>query len=144
MTFDRYGRLKSCIEEADFILQRRNSLSRLTDSIREGRIPLRVTHNDTKLNNILIDSDTGKTKAIIDLDTVMPGSLLYDFGDSIRFGASTAEEDEPDTAKVRVQERFHPRYGRRGYSRRNGPYAIQRVFNDNRMRHEISDRLSLR
>ena len=116
---DRYGRLKSCIEEADFILQRRNSLSRLTDSIREGRIPLRVTHNDTKLNNILIDSDTGKTKAIIDLDTVMPDSLLYDFGDSIRFGASTAEEDEPDTAKVHFDINLYNAY-KNGFIRAMG------------------------
>lgn len=59
-----------------------------------------MTHNDTKLNNILMDATTGKARAIIDLDTVMPGSMLYDFGDSIRFGASTALEDEKDLDKV--------------------------------------------
>ena len=60
----------------------------------EGTLPLRVTHNDTKLNNILFDADTGKGLCIIDLDTIMPGLAANDFGDSIRFGAATAEEDE--------------------------------------------------
>ena len=60
----------------------------------EGKLPLRVTHNDTKLNNILFDADTGKGLCIIDLDTIMPGLAANDFGDSIRFGAATAEEDE--------------------------------------------------
>lgn len=68
--------------------------------LNEGILPLRVTHNDTKLNNILFDADTGKGLCIIDLDTIMPGLAANDFGDSIRFGASTAEEDEPDLDKV--------------------------------------------
>lgn len=97
----------------------RNSLSKVTDGIREGRIPLRVTHNDTKLNNILIDLDTGKSKSIIDLDTVMPGSLLYDFGDSIRFGASTTEEDEPDTEKVHFDINLYNAY-KNGFIRAMG------------------------
>lgn len=71
---------------------------------------MRVTHNDTKLNNILMDADTGKARAIIDLDTVMPGSLLYDFGDSIRFGASTAAEDEKDTEKVHFDKKLYNAY----------------------------------
>lgn len=116
---DKCGRLKLCRAEADFILERRNSLSKVTDGIREGRIPLRVTHNDTKLNNILIDLDTGKSKSIIDLDTVMPGSLLYDFGDSIRFGASTAEEDEPDTEKVHFDINLYNAY-KNGFIRAMG------------------------
>ena len=66
----------------------------ICDALEEKRIPLRVTHNDTKLNNIMIDDKTGKGLCVIDLDTVMPGSALYDFGDSIRFGASTGTEDE--------------------------------------------------
>ena len=68
--------------------------------MKDGSIPLRVTHNDTKLNNILMDEKTHKARAVIDLDTIMPGSMLYDFGDSIRFGASTAAEDEKDLNKV--------------------------------------------
>lgn len=68
--------------------------------IRKGEIPLRVTHNDTKLNNVMIDDKTGKGICVIDLDTIMPGLAMNDFGDSIRFGASTAAEDEIDLTKV--------------------------------------------
>lgn len=68
--------------------------------IESGEIPVRVTHNDTKINNILFDNVTGKAVAVIDLDTVMPGSMLYDFGDALRMGGSTAAEDEPDTSKI--------------------------------------------
>ena len=70
------------------------------DMLREGRLPLRVTHNDTKLNNIMIDDATGEAICIIDLDTVMPGLSIFDFGDSIRFGANPAAEDERDLSKV--------------------------------------------
>ena len=66
----------------------------------QGKLPLRVTHNDTKLNNIMIDNATGKAICVIDLDTVMPGLSVNDFGDSIRFGASTGAEDEKDLTKV--------------------------------------------
>ncbi len=91
---DKRGRADTCRAEIDFLLAHAHTLSRVTDGLRDGSVPLRVTHNDTKLNNILMDADSGLARAIIDLDTVMPGSLLYDFGDSIRFGASTAAEDE--------------------------------------------------
>ena len=86
--------------EIDFVRQRREKCSVIVDEIAAGRLPVRVTHNDTKLNNILIDKDTGRAVCIIDLDTVMPGSALYDFGDAIRFGASSALEDEADLDKV--------------------------------------------
>ena len=72
----------------------------ITDAIADGSVPLRVTHNDTKLNNVMLDAETGKGICVIDLDTVMPGSMLYDYGDSLRFGASTAAEDERDLDKV--------------------------------------------
>ena len=72
--------------------------------LEEGRIPVRVTHNDTKINNILFDRDTGKAVCVIDLDTVMPGSMLYDFGDALRMGGSTAAEDEADLDKVWFNE----------------------------------------
>jgi Ser/Thr protein kinase RdoA (MazF antagonist) len=75
-------------------------MSRLTGLLENGILPLRVTHNDTKLNNILFDEKTNEGVCIIDLDTVMPGLSLYDFGDSIRFGANTAAEDEKDTSKI--------------------------------------------
>ena len=72
-----------------------------------GELPLRVTHNDTKLNNVLLDAKTRKALCVIDLDTVMPGSSLYDFGDSIRFGAATAAEDERDLSRMEMSlERF--------------------------------------
>ena len=72
------------------------------NALREGKLPLRVTHNDTKLNNVLMDDKTGEGICIIDLDTVMPGLVLYDFGDSIRFGANHSAEDETDLSKVNL------------------------------------------
>ena len=97
---DVCGRAKDCEKEIAFVLERENTLGKVVAGLQDGSIPLRVTHNDTKLNNILMDAKTGKAKAVIDLDTIMPGSMLYDFGDSIRFGASTAAEDEKDLSKV--------------------------------------------
>ena len=97
---DKCGRLAGCQVEAEFVTARKDTFSKVTSGLSNGEIPLRVTHNDTKLNNILMDAVTNKARAIIDLDTIMPGSMLYDFGDSIRFGASTALEDEKDLGKV--------------------------------------------
>lgn len=99
---DRFGRAGLAREEIAFALARKDETSVLTDLLKEGRLPLRVTHNDTKLNNILFDRATRRALCIIDLDTVMPGLALYDFGDSIRFGASTGAEDEQDLSKVEV------------------------------------------
>lgn len=82
----------------------------IVDKIASGEIPLRVTHNDTKLNNVMIDNATGKGLAVIDLDTVMPGSLCYDFGDSIRFGCNPAAEDEPDLSKVNFRYDLYETY----------------------------------
>jgi len=89
-----------CRKEIDFILAREKDCGVLVKMIDEGKLPLRVTHNDTKLNNVMFDDETNKAICIVDLDTVMPGLSLYDFGDSIRFGASTAAEDETDLDKV--------------------------------------------
>ena len=94
------GRKELCQPEIDFIFERGKDCMTLVNLIDKGEIPLRVTHNDTKLNNILFDDNTNKGLCIVDLDTVMPGLSLYDFGDSIRFGASTAAEDEPNLDKV--------------------------------------------
>ncbi|MDO4333678.1 MAG: aminoglycoside phosphotransferase family protein [Eubacteriales bacterium] len=91
---DICGRKKEVEPEIRFVLEREADCHVICDALKSGRIPLRVTHNDTKLNNIMMDSLTGKGICVIDLDTVMPGSALYDYGDSIRFGASTALEDE--------------------------------------------------
>jgi len=97
---NKSGRLDTCKDEVNFVLEREATYGRIVEGLKDKSIPLRVTHNDTKLNNILMDPVTMKGKAVIDLDTVMPGSMLYDFGDSIRFGASTAAEDEKDLSKV--------------------------------------------
>lgn len=97
---DKFNRAKDCKKEIEFVLAHKDTLSKVVEGMKEGRIPLRVTHNDTKLNNILMDEKTNQARAVIDLDTIMPGSMLYDFGDSIRFGASTAAEDEKDLDKV--------------------------------------------
>ena len=97
---DKVGRVAELEREIDFFFDRRKMMSAIVRRIADGRIPVRVTHNDTKINNIMIDKDTGKAVCVIDLDTVMAGSALYDYGDAIRFGASTADEDEPDTSKI--------------------------------------------
>ena len=97
---DVMGRAKDVQKEIQFVLDREALAHTLCDMQAEGKLPLRVTHNDTKLNNIMIDDETRKAICVIDLDTVMPGLAVNDFGDSIRFGASTAEEDERDLSKV--------------------------------------------
>lgn len=91
---DVAGRARDVQKEIQFVLDREADCHVICDALAKGEIPLRVTHNDTKLNNIMIDNRTGKGLCVIDLDTVMPGSSLYDYGDSIRFGASTGAEDE--------------------------------------------------
>ena len=93
---------RACLvrEEIEFALARKGITSFINEGIARGDLKLRVTHNDTKLNNIMIDHESGNGICVIDLDTVMPGSVLADFGDSIRFGASSAAEDETDLSKV--------------------------------------------
>lgn len=97
---DAVRRAAQVQREIQFVLDRERDCHILCDMLSAGEIPLRVTHNDTKLNNIMIDNETGKGICIIDLDTVMPGSALYDYGDSIRFGACTGAEDETDLSKI--------------------------------------------
>ncbi len=97
---DCMQRAKEVKEEIQFVLDREEDCHILCDMLASGEIPLRVTHNDTKLNNIMLDHKTGKGICVIDLDTVMPGSALYDYGDSIRFGANTGAEDERDLSKI--------------------------------------------
>ena len=97
---DRIGRVAECAEEIRFALDHEADCSVAVRALREGVLPLRVTHNDTKLNNVLIDKATGNGMCIVDLDTTMPGLSIYDFGDSIRFGANHAAEDEKDLSKV--------------------------------------------
>ena len=97
---DAAGRLAQVEAELAFCMAREKDTHALLDALTAGEIPLRVTHNDTKLNNVLLDAETGRGVCVIDLDTVMPGLAAYDFGDSIRFGANTAAEDETDLTKV--------------------------------------------
>lgn len=93
-------RKASVQKETAFIMARKDELSLVMDKLHNGEIPWRVTHNDTKLNNILLDRETKKALCVIDLDTIMPGASVFDYGDSIRFGANTAAEDEQDLDKV--------------------------------------------
>ena len=97
---DVCGRAASVQKEIQFVLEHEHLANVFADLLEKKEIPLRVTHNDTKLNNIMIDNKTRKGICVIDLDTVMPGLAMNDFGDSIRFGASTATEDEQDLSKV--------------------------------------------
>ncbi|MBE6597337.1 MAG: aminoglycoside phosphotransferase family protein [Ruminococcaceae bacterium] len=99
---DKAGRAESVKAEIDFLVERKDMMSAIVDMLESGELPVRVTHNDTKLNNVLLDDKSGKAICVIDLDTVMPGSSLYDYGDAIRYGANTAAEDEADLSKIKV------------------------------------------
>ncbi len=94
------SRLAETKDECLFLESREHLSHIAVDAIKAGNMPLRVTHNDTKLNNVIISATTDEGLCVIDLDTVMPGSVLYDFGDAIRFGACTTAEDDPDTSKI--------------------------------------------
>ncbi|MCI7644169.1 MAG: aminoglycoside phosphotransferase family protein [Lentisphaeria bacterium] len=100
---DVCGRVKDVQAEIKFILDRKADASKLVDLLAAGKIPERITHNDTKLNNVLIDDETGEGICVIDLDTIMPGLAHYDFGDMVRTGTSPSAEDEKDLSKVYMQ-----------------------------------------
>ncbi len=125
MRENRSGRLCRAEKECEFALARISDAGILVDALEAGEIPLRVCHNDTKLNNVLMDRRTGKALCVIDLDTVMPGSMLYDFGDAIRFGASTAAEDEKDLDKVHFDLTLFEAYVR-GYAEALGSEITKR------------------
>ena len=108
------GRVAGVQKEIDFVLAQEETCSVLQHMREAGELPLRVTHNDTKLNNVLLDRDTRKSLCVLDLDTVMPGLSVHDFGDSIRFGAATAAEDEKDLGKVSMDLHLFEVYTR-GY-----------------------------
>lgn len=97
---DVCNRASGVMDEIKFFMDREEDMKVCMEMLDKGELPLRVTHNDTKLNNVMIDNETGKGICVIDLDTVMPGLSIFDFGDSIRFGANTAMEDETDLSKV--------------------------------------------
>ena len=105
-----HDRVKDTAAEIEFALNRETYAATLMNRHAEGALPLRVTHNDTKLNNVLFDRRTGKSLCVVDLDTVMPGFSVNDFGDSIRFGATTADEDEKDLSKVTFSLRLFEAY----------------------------------
>jgi len=107
---DIYSRVKYAQKEIEFALAREREAGILVDMQEIGKLPLRVTHNDTKLNNILFDKSSNKPICIIDLDTIMPGLSINDFGDSIRFGASTGAEDEKDLSKVNFSLELYEAY----------------------------------
>lgn len=97
---DKVGRAASVEPEVAFVRSRKADCSVIQQALRDGKLPLRVTHNDTKLNNVLFDKRTGAGVCVVDLDTTMPGLAVNDFGDSIRFGANNCTEDEKDLSKV--------------------------------------------
>ena len=104
------GRKNEVLDEIKFALDRKDLVSKIVSKLESGEIPLKVTHNDTKLNNVLIDNASGKAVAVIDLDTIMPGTICYDFGDSIRFGCNPAAEDEKDLSKVNFSIELFEQY----------------------------------
>ncbi len=99
---DPCGRVAEVQAEIDALMALKPTATKLCTLLAEGKLPLRVTHNDTKINNVLFDADTDTAKTVIDLDTVMPGLVAHDFGDAIRFAANTAAEDEKDLSRVSV------------------------------------------
>ena len=103
---DKLNRAALAKKEIDFCLARKDMVSKVVEGLADGSIPSRVTHNDTKINNIMIDDATGAGLCVIDLDTVMPGSVLYDFGDQVRTATATAAEDERDLSKVNFRLDF--------------------------------------
>lgn len=111
MKINSVDRIKEIPAEIDFIQQRAEKMLSIPELIRTGLLPVRITHNDTKFNNILFNSDD-QAICIVDLDTVMPGSILFDFGDAIRTGANTASEDEKDLSKVDINLPIYEAYTR--------------------------------
>ncbi len=109
---DALGRACEVLPETAFVLEREQDCSVALQAMREGRLPMRVTHNDTKLNNVLFDRATGQGLCVIDLDTTMPGLVINDFGDSIRFGANHCREDETDLTKVSFDLELYETYTR--------------------------------
>lgn len=107
---DVKGRASEVADAIEAVRARKSAMGRVVEMIAAGELPLRVTHNDTKINNVMLDVDTGEALCVIDLDTVMAGSVLYDFGDAIRYGASTAAEDERDLSKVRLDMALYEAY----------------------------------
>ena len=122
---DKAGRVASVREEIEIALSFEDKISVVVDDLKSGKLPWRVTHNDTKINNVLFDNKTGKAVCVIDLDTVMPGSLLYDFGDALRIGASSADEDETNLDKVEFDVELFENFAK-GYIEKTSEYLTER------------------
>ncbi len=103
LTKDHYNQAKDAKPEIAFVVKHEAMVDVILEALRKGRIPERITHNDTKFNNVMLDTKTGKAMCVVDLDTVMPGCALYDFGDMVRTTTSPTLEDERDLSKVKVQ-----------------------------------------
>lgn len=131
LKIDRVDRVKKCEEEIKFINDRKDRIGIITKLLHDRKIPKRVTHNDTKLNNIMIDKATNKALTLIDLDTVMKGSLLYDYGDALRCGASTAEEDATDLENVGINKEFFKSFTR-GYLK-----EVKGIIIDEEIKHLV-------
>ena len=147
---DRMGRAAQVQREIEFVRAREADYHVMVDLLAAGKLPLRVTHNDTKLNNILFDKTTGEGLCVIDLDTVMPGLAANDFGDSIRFGANHCAEDEADLSKVNFSMELFEIYTK-GFLQAAGEAftplekadpALGRQADDDGMRHALPRRLS--
>ena len=118
---DSEGRAMEVAPEIVFILMREDICASITQELGTDEVPYRVTHNDTKVNNVMMNKDTGDFMAVIDLDTVMPGSMLFDYGDGIRSTAATAREDETDLNKVHLDLELFEAYTK-GYLSEMAPY----------------------
>ncbi|MBQ8192619.1 MAG: aminoglycoside phosphotransferase family protein [Bacilli bacterium] len=118
---DSEGRVLEVAPEIVFILMREDICSLITEELGTEEVPYRVTHNDTKVNNVMMNKDNGDFLAVIDLDTVMPGSMLFDYGDGVRSTASTAKEDEKDLSKVQLDLELFEAYTK-GYLSEMAPY----------------------
>lgn len=103
-------RLKKAQKEVDFVINHAKLANQIVDLLDNGELPLRIIHNDTKINNMLLDKDSLEAVCAIDLDTIMPGTLLYDFGDAVRYGCNSAKEDEEDLTKVYIKQDIYQAY----------------------------------
>ena len=121
---DTCGRVKTVMPEIEYLIKNSDNIANIVQGLEDGTIPVRVTHNDTKENNIMMDKTTGEAKTVVDLDTVMQGSSLYDYGDGIRSTASTAAEDEKDLSKVYLNNELFESYTD-GYLSEMAPYLKQ-------------------
>jgi thiamine kinase-like enzyme len=124
---DPVNRAREVRAEVEFLLARETDASVVVDLLAQGRIPVRVTHNDTKINNVLIDDLTREAICVLDLDTVMPGSALYDFGDMVRAGAALSAEDDPDLSKAGLDLRLFTQLAR-GYIQSAREFLIPAEF----------------